>query len=257
MTCQAGSHNLSSMIPAQTQDSIEPQPVIRLRGHDLLPLAEGALWWAAQSTLIVSDLHLEKGASYARGGQFLPPYDSTATLARVERLVREKRPRQVISLGDSFHRRDSAARLSGDMVARIRALTAQVDWHWVEGNHDPDPPEHLGGTPCKTLHLGRLVFRHEPSGEKGEVAGHLHPVARLAGRGKRLRRRCFVSDGNALILPAMGAFTGGLNVTEQPFADVLSPNRQVFLLGQTRTYQVPASRLVPDRAQKPVWRFQG
>ncbi|MEL6285863.1 MAG: ligase-associated DNA damage response endonuclease PdeM, partial [Pseudomonadota bacterium] len=152
---------------------------IHLAGQWVFPLAQGALWWPDQQVLVVSDLHLEKGSSYARRGQMLPPYDTGATLSVVETLCAQLRPGRVISLGDSFHDRGAEVRLSEADTARIQALTGAHDWVWVEGNHDPDPPQHLGGRATKTLEIGGLVFRHEPTGERGEVAGHLHPGVRL------------------------------------------------------------------------------
>ena len=233
------------------------RPMIRLSDHDLLPLAEGAIWWAAKRALIVSDLHLEKGSSFARRGQHLPPYDTRTTLALVQRLMANLRPDLVISLGDSFHDPRAHERLPVRDVDTIRALTSATDWIWVEGNHDPDPPEHLGGRACHEFGLGRLIFRHEPTGETGEVAGHLHPCARLAGRGGRaVRRRCFVTNGRNLILPSMGAFTGGLNVLDPAYHAVLRGSAQVFMTGSQRVYGVPTSKLVPDRTTRShQWRL--
>lgn len=256
MTKAIGWLSIVAMLSPRPHDSKTPQLRLSLHQHELLPLAEGALWWPVRRTLIVSDLHLEKGADFARRGQYLPPYDSSATLACVERLVADLDAQTVISLGDSFHRADSADRLDLATAARIRKLTAQVDWVWVEGNHDPDPPQHLGGRAAKELRLGRLVFRHEPTGEAGEIAGHLHPCARLAGRGGKLvRRRCFATNGQSLIMPAMGAFTGGLNVLDAAFRPVLGAGIQAIMMGQDRVYAVPTARLVPDRTQSRVWRF--
>ncbi|HBH89025.1 MAG: phosphoesterase [Ponticaulis sp.] len=230
--------------------------MIRLCGHDLRPLKEGALYWPAQKTLIVSDLHFEKGSSYARAGQHLPPYDTRTTLGLITRLIAELNPERVISLGDSFHDPRAHERLPEDDWSAICALTASLDWVWVEGNHDPDPPEGLGGTPCKELKLGRLTFRHEPTGETGEISGHLHPCARLIGRGnKMVRRRCFVTDGNSLILPSMGAFTGGLNVLETPYQPLFPRGLQVFMMGTDRVYAVPTTRLAPDRSSGARWKF--
>ena len=229
---------------------------ISLCEHRLTPLPEGALWWAAEKTLIVSDLHLEKGASYAMRGQFLPPYDSHATLARASRLIDALKPTCVVSLGDSFHTPNSADHLDEASCQAIRELTARVDWVWVEGNHDPDPPQHLGGRAAKELRLGRLTLRHEPTGALGEVAGHMHPCAKLVGRaGKALRRRCFVTNGQSLILPAMGAFTGGFNILDQAYDPLLGPARQAIMLGQDRAFAVPQEQLIPDGARGAVWRL--
>ncbi|MAK62917.1 MAG: phosphoesterase [Ponticaulis sp.] len=230
---------------------------IELQSHELWPLTEGALWWPARKTLIVSDLHLEKGSSFARRGQHLPPYDTRTTLAQVQRLITRYQPKCVISLGDSFHDPRAHDRLSPHETEIVRDLTARTDWVWVEGNHDPDPPQHLGGRASKELHIGRLVFRHEPTGETGEIAGHLHPCARLAGRGGKLvRRRCFLTDGESLILPSMGAFTGGLNVLDPAFNVMNRPRFRVYMSGAERVFAVPLSRLVPDRRDRAShWRL--
>lgn len=232
-----------SMIAAAAQPS---QTLLHLAGEMLTPLAEGALWWQARGVLAVSDLHLEKGSNYAAAGQMLPPYDTGATLARVEKLCAALMPQTVISLGDSFHDRRSEQRLPAEYAERIRALTGAYDWVWVEGNHDPDPPAHLGGRAAKVLRLGPLVFRHEPEGEAGEVAGHLHPVAKVAGRGRSVRRRCFASDGARLVMPAMGAFAGGLNILDAAFARVFPEGCMAFAIGEARVYGVAQKNLLPD-----------
>lgn len=228
--------------------SLAPQLSVHVAGVLLNTLREGALWWESERVLIVSDLHFEKGSSYAAKGQLLPPYDTAATLSLIERLCEETHPRTVISLGDSFHDRSAELRLPDVYAERIRQLTAAHDWVWVEGNHDPDPPEHLGGRATHCLRIGPLVFRHEPTGERGEVAGHLHPAVKVkgTGRSRSLRRRCFVTDGSHLVMPAMGAFTGGLNVLDEAFNPIFPEGFSVFALGGERVYQIDARRCVPD-----------
>jgi len=227
---------------------------IAVCGELLAALPCGALWWTAKRTLIVSDLHFEKGSSFAARGQLLPPYDTSATLSFVEALVAELAPQTVISLGDSFHDGGAEQRLSPGDTERIRQLTGATDWVWVEGNHDPDPPAHLGGRAAKVLHIGALVFRHEPTGEHGEIAGHLHPCARIAGRGRSLRTRCFAGDGHRLILPALGAFTGGLNVLDPAFAALFPEGLSAFALGSDRVYPVSRPRLRGD-TRSAHWRL--
>ncbi|MEO1304422.1 MAG: ligase-associated DNA damage response endonuclease PdeM [Pseudomonadota bacterium] len=223
--------------------------MLHLRGELLTPLPEGGLWWEAQRTLIVSDLHLEKGSSFAARGQMLPPYDTRATLAIVEALVDELNPNRVISLGDSFHDRKAETRMDEADAKRVRALTARTDWIWVEGNHDPDPPEHLGGHPSKVLRMDNLVFRHEPTGELGEIAGHLHPCAKVMSRVRALRRRCFVTDGARLIMPALGAFTGGLNVLDEAYKPCFPEGgMMVFAMSREAVIPVSSRRLLADRA---------
>lgn len=239
-------HACRHQFPMPAAETQPKQTLLHLAGELLEPLPEGGLWWAAERLLVVSDLHLEKGSNYAAAGQMLPPYDTGATLARVERLCAALRPATVISLGDSFHDRQSEARLPEPYAARIRTLTEAHDWIWVEGNHDPDPPGHLGGRAAKVLRLGPLVFRHEPEGETGEVAGHLHPVAKVAARGRSVRRRCFASDGARLVMPAMGAFAGGLNVLDVAFRAVFPEGCMAFAIGAARVYGVPHRNLLPD-----------
>ena len=239
--------------------SADPSPQTRhtqiyVRGEHLVPLAEGGLWWPQQNTLIVSDLHLEKGSSYARAGQLLPPYDTSATLHLVERLVHALKPERVISLGDSFHEPAAEHRLTQTDIGRIKALTSATDWIWVEGNHDPDPPAHLGGRAAKVLRQKSLIFRHEPTGELGEIAGHLHPCARIKSKVRTMRRRCFITDGNRLILPAMGAFTGGLNVLDAAFhACFPEGGHLIFALSKHAVFPVSLKRLIPENLS-PAWR---
>lgn len=234
------------------------QTFIWFGGDMFQPTPEGALWWDAQKTLIVSDLHLEKGSSYARRGQLLPPYDTGATLGIVERLTAQFRPERVISLGDSFHDASSEERLAACDVARIRRLTDSCEWFWVEGNHDPDPPAHLGGTGINTLRIGECVFRHEPAGERGEIAGHLHPVARIGGRGRSVRRKCFVTDGEQMIMPSLGTLTGGLNVLDEAVTACFAQSPSIFVTSTQSVYFADARTLrrdVSDRGGNSGWRL--
>lgn len=209
---------------------------------------EGALWIPGAGALIVSDLHLEKGASFARRGQMLPPYDTRATLARLEALVLTLQPSCVVSLGDSFHDPYAAERLDHTDAAAVRRLTAMTDFVWIEGNHDPHPPVDLGGRAAAEIRIGGLTLRHEPapSPMSGEVAGHLHPCAAVAGRGRRIRARCFATDGARLVMPAFGAFTGGLNVCDAAFAAVFPGGCAAVLLARGGAYPAAAGRLLPD-----------
>lgn len=217
----------------------------RLRG-----LTCGGLWWEEQSVLVVSDLHLEKASSYASRGQMLPPYDTRATLGRVAGAMAALSPRVVISLGDSFHDRRARPRMAADDVARLRQMTATCDWVWVEGNHDPAPPEDLGGRAAAEIAIGPLIFRHIPTGASGEIAGHLHPCAKVVGRsGRAVRARCFATDGDRLVMPAYGALTGGLNVLDTAFAAIFPGGRLLAgVIGRENVYLAGPGSLAPDRA---------
>src|ERR1041384_1968964 len=171
----------------------------------------GALYWRDEGALIVADLHLEKGSSFARRGQLLPPYDTTETLSRLARLIAHFAPRVVLALGDNFHDGGGPARLSAQDRASLAGLQRGRNWVWIAGNHDPDPADGVGGSFAATIAIGALTFRHLPSRDApdGEIAGHLHPVARVAQRGRAVSRRCFACDGGRLVMPAFGAYTGG------------------------------------------------
>ena len=253
LTSGATRSTFAGMLPIATAKS--PETFLCVAGEMFLPTGEGALWWPDRQTLVVSDLHVEKGSDFARRGQLLPPYDTGATLALIETLAAKFQPRMIISLGDSFHDRQAERRLSAQSVRRIRRLTSRYSWYWVEGNHDPEPPAFLGGHGVRSLRLGACVFRHEPTGETGEIAGHLHPVARIAGRGKSLRRKCFVTDGQTMLLPSMGAYTGGLNVLDPAISRIFRDGAMVFAVNGTRVHSVERSRLRPDGGAEKLARM--
>ena len=208
---------------------------------------DGALYWPEERVLVIADLHLEKGSSFATRGVLLPPYDTAATLERIAALIARFAPHAVIALGDSFHDRKGPARIAPADRAALAGLQRGRDWIWIAGNHDPDPAEGVGGSFGGAIAIGALVFRHEPTGAKGEIAGHLHPVARVAGRGRTVSRRCFASDGARLVMPAFGAFTGGLNVRHRVFADVFGTFAfTAHLLGEGRLYAIAAARCAAD-----------
>lgn len=182
-------------------------------GHDFLALPEAALFWPARSALLVADLHFEKASWFARFGQFLPPHDSHATLDLIEMLVGRTGARAVWSLGDSFHDADGAARLDRAARERLTTLTDRVDWVWITGNHDVDMTQTPGGTRCTAMQVDGIWLRHEadPDDPQPEISGHYHPKFRLSVRGRHVSRRCFVGSRTKLILPALGALTGGLD----------------------------------------------
>lgn len=213
----------------------------------------GALWWAERRTLVLADLHLEKGSGLAAAGAgLLPPYDTRATLGRIEMLQRRYRPATTICLGDSFHDGNAGERLGEEDAARLRRLTAAADWIWIEGNHDPHPPQNLGGRVLPEFSVGGLHFRHLPTGaQAGEVAGHLHPKAAVRVRGRRLARRCFVTDGAKLVLPAFGAYAGGLCVLDPAFHALFRRNFHAWMLGENEVIPVQAGRLEPIGTATP------
>jgi hypothetical protein len=222
---------------------------LSLAGVTLIADPAGALYWPEEKLLVVADLHLEKGSSFAARGVLLPPYDTAATLARLSRLIERYVPRMVIALGDSFHDGGGPARMDEISRVALKALQRGRDWVWIAGNHDPDPAKNIGGRFADVLALGALTFRHEPAPERGEgeIAGHLHPMACVARRGRAVKRRCFACDGRRAVLPAFGAYTGGLNVRDRSIVSVFGTlSFTAHLLGTGRLYAVPAVRCLAD-----------
>lgn len=219
-----------------------------LAGAEVLMRSSGALLEVAHNALIVADLHFEKGSAYGMRGQFLPPYDTRDTLDRLEAEVRALSPRMVIFLGDSFHDRHAEDRLAPDDAARLAALAQGRTLIWLVGNHDADGPRRLPGEVADTLRLGPLVLRHEPEPgvQMGELSGHLHPCARVSSGRGTVRRRCFATDGDRMILPAFGAYAGGLNLRDGAFAGLFSRTPLAGALGRDKVHAVGWRSLTPD-----------
>jgi DNA ligase-associated metallophosphoesterase len=213
---------------------------IALNGERLVLDRSGAAWWERTRTLVFADLHFEKGSSYARGGQFLPPYDSHATLLRMAEVVTRRAPARIVALGDSFHDPCAAERLDRDARALLATMAKGRDFVWIAGNHDPHPPAWLGGMVTEEWREGGLVFRHEPQQgtPPGEIAGHLHPCARVAKWGRAVRRRCFAADGTRMVMPSFGAYTGGLDVGDDAIAALFGSAFHAYMLGVERVYAI-------------------
>jgi uncharacterized protein len=222
---------------------------VQVAATTLLADPDGALYWAEESLLLVADLHLEKGSAFAKRGVLLPPYDTASTLSRLARLVEHYAPRVVVALGDSFHDDHGPLRMSDLDRIKLKGLQRGRDWVWIAGNHDPDLPRDVGGRFADVLAIGGLTFRHEPSeqAQNGEIAGHLHPVARVAQRGRAVSRRCFATDGRRLVMPAFGAYAGGLNVRDRAIVGLFGTLAfTAHMLGAQRLYAITAERCLPD-----------
>jgi uncharacterized protein len=218
-------------------------PVVAIAGASFAVDLSGALYWDDERLLVVSDLHLEKGSSFAMRGVLLPPYDTVATLGRLGAVLARFDPKTVIALGDSFHDRSAHDRLSDANRDILAAYQARRDWIWIAGNHDPELPCNLGGSVVAEVAIGAVVFRHEPTGAPGEIAGHLHPKARVSRRGRSVERRCFAADGARVVMPAFGAYAGGLNVRDAAFAKLFGGAAfTAHVLGDRRLHAIAAAR---------------
>jgi DNA ligase-associated metallophosphoesterase len=234
---------MGSAAPAawQSEDAVV---LLTFAGHIFEPLLSGALFWRAESMLLVADLHLEKFSSYARKGQMLPPYDTGLTLKRLERDLATTGAERVVSLGDSFHRDEGTTSLLDADRLRLMALLGKSHWTWISGNHDPSPHT-LGGVCVTALEHRGLVLTHEPRRDaRATIAGHLHPAATVVSAGHGTRRPCFVHDGRLLLLPAYGSGAGSLNILSPPFHGLFDYERlEVTMLGKSRLYPVSTRRL--------------
>ncbi|MGZ8996161.1 MAG: ligase-associated DNA damage response endonuclease PdeM [Rhodospirillales bacterium] len=222
-------------------------------GMEVFACRSGGLYIGELETLVVADLHLEKGSACARRGRLLPPYDSRATLAALAEAISRFAPSRVVCLGDSFHDRGGTSRLDRADAAALGRLADAREWIWIAGNHDP-APHGLGGRHATELGAGPFVFRHAACRKagRGEISGHFHPKATVATTGRRYTGRCFVSDGARLILPAFGAYTGGLDVFDPAIGAFLAANFAVHLIGHSRVHAFPANRLVGGAGTGPA-----
>ena len=201
----------------------------------------GALFWQAQDALLVADLHLEKASWFAQGGQFLPPYDSHATLTALAEEVDATGATRLFCLGDSFHDRFGCDRLPEPARSLLLSLTGRLDWTWIVGNHDPGLADHCGGTIVEEAEVGGVLLRHEArAGEqRAEISGHFHPKLRLSLNGRRISRRCFVASELKLILPAFGSLTGGLDVRHPEIVRAVSGNAVAIVPVADRLLRFP------------------
>jgi DNA ligase-associated metallophosphoesterase len=207
----------------------------------------GGLYLPEHGVLVVSDLHLEKGAAFARRGMMLPPYDTIATLNILSAVIARYDPKVVVSLGDNFHDRKGSAFLPDNLRTMIKDMARGRDWIWINGNHDPDGTTDLPGTSTDELIYGGLIFRHEPSliSGRGEIAGHLHPSATVRRRDKYVRRACFACDGARLLMPAFGVLAGGLDLNHKAMHGLFERETLVaHLLGRDRIYSVRYGNLL-------------
>jgi DNA ligase-associated metallophosphoesterase len=235
-------------------------------GNDRFILdASGALYWPDQQLLVVADLHFEKGSSFAAAYRPLPPHDTTQTLANLAGIIETYQPKRVVCLGDSFHDRSAAARLSLADLAKLQLLATNRDWVWIIGNHDPVLPDIVGGTIAKVLTVDGITFQHDPAegsyqradyvsaGQESTdqraqkiIFGHFHPVALVSLSGRLMRRRCFVMGPQRLLMPAFGTYAGGLNILHPAILDQFPSGYKIMLLERNKLYNVHAQHLRPD-----------
>jgi DNA ligase-associated metallophosphoesterase len=234
---------------ARELNGLAPMPGVETAVHGVAAVCDpfGALYLPDAGILVVSDLHLEKGAAFARRGMMLPPYDTLATLTVLSAVIARYDPKFVISLGDNFHDRVGSAHLPDAFRALIVNMARGREWIWINGNHDPDGTVDLPGSCTNAMQHSGLTFRHEPKAgpQSGEIAGHLHPAATVRRREKAIRRPCFATDGARLLMPAFGVMSGGLDLGHKAMKGLFDTTALIaHLLGRDRIYSVRFGNLV-------------
>lgn len=223
-----------------------------LCGEAVICDPSGVLYLPVHDVLVVADLHLEKGAAFARRGSLLPPYDTLATLSLLQTCLERYRPARVVCLGDSFHDRRGASLMPSVCLEMLADAMAGRDWIWMTGNHDPlPPPAPIGGRAMAEMAVGPFTLRHEPrpSPQYGEIAGHLHPVAQVFGGARSRRAPCFASDGTRMVMPAFGTTAGGLDVMHDAFAGIFEAEKATaFVIGLSQIYTIRLSALARSRS---------
>jgi len=232
-----------------TTDEQPLAPFFSLGGLTLIPDPSGALYAPDEQLLVVADLHFEKGSAFAKRGSLLPPYDTRETLRRLKLVVDRLIPKTVIALGDTWHDGGGHVRMDAEDIENFALLRQGIDWVFIAGNHDPEPPRDLGASVAYETSLKGVLFCHEPSvqSHQPQISGHLHPAAKVRGSGRAVRRKCFLTSDTRCILPAFGAYAGGLNVLDPAFSPFFQ--RAPFtthVLGRDRVYAVGPASLLPD-----------
>ena len=233
--------------------SVEPipaKPPMR-GGKSALPIAfgglavtldhSGAVWLPSQRTLVVSDLHLEKGSGAAARGRLIPALDSRDTLARLKCVIGAYHPRRVVCLGDSFHDKRAGERMADADRGTLASLCASVgEWVWISGNHDPETPEFCDGKREAELRIEGVVLRHEPKAirEMPEIGGHFHPKTSVPAAGHSLTGRCFCVSRDLLIMPAFGAYAGGLHSSHEALRSLHRAEPKIFMLHASKIWRL-------------------
>ena len=208
--------------------------------HIVVINGDGTLYWPDEALLIVSDLHLEKGAALSSGAP-LPAFDTIDTLQRLQRRIEATQPKKTLLLGDSFHTSERAFLLPPDSLALLQEMGRMTDFIWVTGNHDRHLPDRLPGIATDEIHIKDIRFCHEADNmaDQHTISGHYHPKARVKLRATTLSARCFVQDGYNLIMPAFGSYTGGLNICHDAFAPFISQKSLIHLIHDGKAYSMP------------------
>jgi DNA ligase-associated metallophosphoesterase len=211
--------------------------VINFNNHEFKINNDGILFWLEKKIAIISDLHLEKGSSFASSGQFIPPYDSEETLKKLINFLKTHEVQTIILLGDTFHDGGALNRMSCKVKLIFDSLVENYEIIFVLGNH-----ENKMKSPYIKFYERYIVddihFLHEAVLEKKyQISGHFHPVASLKINSKKITEKCLIHSENHIIMPAFGEFTGGLNINNPVFKPFLNSNYYIYFLTKKSVYK--------------------
>ena len=217
--------------------------IFKFQGHEFQISPEGILFWLEKEIAIVADLHLEKGSSYASGGQFIPPYDSQETLHNLINSIEKNKVSELILVGDIFHDQKALERMSEDVRSLLKSLIKRYKTIFIRGNHDTSLILE-GAYCCDEYVLENIHFVHEASEKiNNQISGHFHPVASLKIHSQKILAKCLVVSKNSIILPSYGKYTGGLNINKPPLKKFININSIIYLLNKSSVYKIPLNQM--------------
>ncbi len=214
---------------------------IEFAGLALTLDCSGAAYISSAATLIVADLHLEKASRAAAQGRLLPALDSRDTLYRLKRAIEAYNPGRVICLGDSFDDRLAGERMAEADRDELSFICARVgEWVWLTGNHDPEIPAFCGGGTYPEIEIAGVILCHEPAALRTtpQIVGHIHPKASVPAGGYRFSGPCFCVSRDLLILPAFGAYAGGISCFTPAIRSLHKSEPKIYMLHASKLWRV-------------------
>ena len=200
---------------------------------------DGSIYWIKNKILILGDLHLEKGSSYASDGNFLPPYDTLDTLIKLTKTLKKyKSIKKIILLGDIFHDANGYYRLNVNEKMIFDHICKKYNIIWIYGNHDESfAPKNVDA--FNIYLLNGINFTHIPSNnDMIEISGHYHPKASFKYLGRKITKSCFVIGNNKIIIPAYGSYAGGLNIYSEIYKKYFKNYFNVYAVGSSQIIKI-------------------
>ena len=212
--------------------------LIKFANEEFYALPNNALYWKKLNIIIVADLHLGKSISFAKQKQFLPPYDTKETLAKLFNCINELEPSKLIIVGDLLHDMFSVQSFQEKDHENFNKYTKKTKFIWVKGNHDPHI-EINGFSKVLDYKVDEIIFNHIPIKISNfQICGHYHPKVKISHRGKSIYKPSFVHNDKLLILPSFGTLTGGLNIKQEPLKELLGQSIKIFPVGNGKVYKL-------------------